>query len=82
MLLFVLSRLTNMLVLVNNLRVHIKPMFQLYCVLKDCEVPPSIDKIAIASGVKKLDAATEAEYLRTLQGISESPLKISKPGHM
>jgi hypothetical protein len=67
MLLFLLSRLTIMLVLVNNLRVHIKPMFRLYCILKDRENPPSTDEIAIASGVRKLDAATEAEYLKKLE---------------
>ena len=42
-------------------------MFRLYCILKDREDLPSNDEIAIASGVKKLDAATEAEYLKKLE---------------
>src|SRR6266852_6314304 len=35
---------------VNNLCVHIKPMYQLYSVLKDRDEPPTPDEIDIASG--------------------------------
>jgi hypothetical protein len=66
-LLFIISRLMIILVLVNNLRVHVKPMFRLYCILKDREDPPSTDEIAVASGMKKLDATMEAEYLKKLE---------------
>jgi hypothetical protein len=41
-----LYRLTLFLVLVNNLRVHIKPMYRLYCFLKDREQPPTDHEIA------------------------------------
>jgi hypothetical protein len=59
-------------VLVNNLRVHIKPMYQLYCVLKDREEPPTPDDIAIASGKRELDGRAEAEYLKKLEKASEN----------
>jgi len=36
-------------VLVNNLCVHVKPMYQLYCILKDHDTPPTPDEIDIAS---------------------------------
>ena len=61
---------TVFIVLINNLRVHVKPMYQLYCILKDREEPPTLDEIAIASGKKALDARTEAEYLRKLEATS------------
>jgi hypothetical protein len=60
------------LVLVNNLRVHVKPMYQLYCILKDQDKPPTPDEIAIASGKKQLDGHTEAEYLKKLEKSSEN----------
>ena len=63
-------RLTIILVLVNNLRVHIKPMYRLYCILKDREDPPTPNDIAIASGKKMLDANTEAEYLKKFNNAS------------
>jgi hypothetical protein len=60
------------IVLVNNLRVHVKPMYQLYCILKDQEEPPTPDDIAIASGKKELDGYAEAEYLKKLEKSSEN----------
>ena len=59
-------------VLVNNLRVHIKPMYQLYCILKDCEEPPTPNGISIASGKRELDGHAEAEYLKKLEKVSEN----------
>jgi hypothetical protein len=61
-------------VLVNNFRVHIKPMYQLYCILKDQEEPPTPDDIAIASGknMKELDGSAEVEYLKKLEKSSEN----------
>ncbi len=61
-----------MLVLINYLRVHVKSMYQLYCILKDWEEPPTPDEIAIAAGKKKLDGNTEAEYIKTLESASEN----------
>ena len=63
---------TVFIVLINNLRVHVKPMYQLYCILKDHKEPPTLDEIAIASGKKVLDTCTEAEYLRKLEATSEN----------
>lgn len=72
-LLFVIHHgLTAFLVLVNYLRVHVKPMYQLYCILKDRDVPPTPDEIAIASGKKRLDGKTEAEYFKKLERASEN----------
>jgi len=61
-----------LLVLVNNLHVYIKPMYRLYCILKDWEEPPTPDKIAVASCKKKLDGSTEAEYMKKLENVSEN----------
>ena len=47
-------------------------MYQLYCVLKDREEPPTPDEIAITSGKKQLDGRTEAEYLKRLEKASEN----------
>jgi hypothetical protein len=54
-------------VLVNNLRVHVKPMYQLYSILKDRDEPPTLSEIDIASARQRLDAKTEAEYLQRLE---------------
>ncbi len=54
-------------VLVNNLHVHVKPMYQLYSILKDCDEPPTPDEINIASAKRQLDWKTEAEYLQKLE---------------
>jgi hypothetical protein len=59
-------------VLVNNLRVHVKSMYQLYWILKDRDEPPTPDEIAIASGKQQLDVRTEAEYLQKLNKSSEN----------
>ena len=47
-------------------------MYQLYCVLKDREEPPTPDEIAIASGKKQLDGCTEVEYLKRLEKASKN----------
>ena len=69
-LLIILYRLTIELVLVNNLRINVKPMYRLYCLLEEQEEPPTLDDIAIASGRKKLDADTEAKYLKKFENVS------------
>ncbi|KAF8219965.1 hypothetical protein L208DRAFT_785578 [Tricholoma matsutake] len=66
------SMRSNLNVLVNNLRVRVKLMYQLYCMLKDREEPPTPDEIAIASGKKQLDGHTEVEYLKKLEKVSEN----------
>jgi hypothetical protein len=63
-------------VLVNNLRVHVQPMYQLYRILKDRDEPPTPDEIDIASAKRRLDEATEAEYLKKLQNSSENIKKV------
>jgi hypothetical protein len=60
------------LALVNNLCVHVKPMHQLYCILKNCDKPPTPNKITIASGKKQLNGCTEAEYIRKLEKSSKN----------
>ena len=66
------SHSTFFSVLVNNLRVHIKPMYQLYCVLKDRNDPLTSDEIDIASGKMQLDGRAEVEYLKKLENASEN----------
>jgi hypothetical protein len=68
--LIIVYELTVILALMNNLRVHVKPMYRLYCILKEREEPPTLEDIAIASGKKKLDASTEAEYLKKFENTS------------
>ena len=62
----------GMTVLTNNLQVHVKPMFHLYCNLKGQDAPPTAKEISIASGHKKLDGQTEAEYLKKLEMVTEN----------
>ena len=59
-------------VLVNNLRVHIKPMYQLYWILKNQEESLTPDEITIASGKKELDGCAEVKYLKKLEKSSEN----------
>ena len=66
------------LVLVNNLHVNIKPIYQLYSILKDREEFPTPNEIAIASGKKKLDRNTKAEYIKKLENTSENIKKASE----
>ena len=47
-------------------------MYRLYSILKDREESPTSDEIAIASGKKKLDGNTEAEYIKKLENTSEN----------
>ena len=47
-------------------------MYRLYCILKDQEEPLTVHKIAYASGKKKLDGNTKAEYMKQLEGTSEN----------
>jgi hypothetical protein len=57
---------------VNNLRVHLKAMFQLYSILKDRDLPPTLEEIEIASGKRKLDGKAEAEYMEKLEKSSQN----------
>ena len=59
-------------VLINNLCVPVKPMYQLYCLLKDHDEPPTPEAIDIASGKKQLDGHTEVECLKKLEKASEN----------
>ncbi len=63
-------------VLVNNLRVHIKPMYQLYSILKDRDEPLTPDEIDIASGKRQLDGKAKAEYLKRLNNSLENIKKV------
>lgn len=47
-------------------------MFNLYCLLKGRDAAPTADEIAIASGHKKLDGRSEAEYLKKLEMATEN----------
>ena len=47
-------------------------MYWLYCVLKDRKEPLTVHKIAYASGKKKLNRNTEAEYMKQLEGTSKN----------
>ncbi|KAH9160626.1 hypothetical protein EDB89DRAFT_871052 [Lactarius sanguifluus] len=66
------SMRSNLNTLVNNLRVHVKSMYQLYCVLKDRDGPPTPDEIDIASTKRQLDGNAAAEYLLKLEQSSEN----------
>ena len=55
-------------VLINNLRVHVKPMFQLYTILKDRDEPPTPKEIDMASAKQEVDG----EYLQKLEKSSEN----------
>jgi hypothetical protein len=67
-----------MLVLISYLCVHVKSMYQLYCILKDQEEPPTPDKIATTAGKKKLNGNTEAKYIKKLESASENIKKVFK----
>jgi hypothetical protein len=47
-------------------------MYQLYCILKDRDEPPTPEEIDIASARRQLDEKTEAEYLQKLAKSSEN----------
>lgn len=47
-------------------------MHQFYCILKNCDEPPTPDEIAITSGKKQPDEHAEAEYIRKLEKSSEN----------
>jgi len=47
-------------------------MYQLYSILKDCNKPPTPDKIDITSARQQLDWKAEAEYLQKLEKSSEN----------
>ena len=53
-------------VLVNSLK-SVTPMYNLYCILKDCDEPLTPDKISMASGKKVLDGQTMAKHLKILK---------------
>ena len=57
-------------------------MYNLYCILKDHDEPPTPDKIAMVSGKKVLDGQAEAEHLKILEMSTETSkklLRIKKP---
>jgi hypothetical protein len=66
---------------VNYLRVHVKPMYQLYSILKDRDEPPTPDEIDIASAKRQLDGNAEVEYLRKLEKSSENIKKAFQDQH-
>jgi hypothetical protein len=47
-------------------------MYQLYCILKDQDEPPTSDEIAVASRKQQLDGKAKAEYLQKLKKSSEN----------
>ena len=47
-------------------------MHWLWCVLKDCNEPPTPDEIAIASGIKVADPDLQAEWFKKLDNTSEN----------
>ena len=47
-------------------------MYRLYCILKARAEPPTAREIAIASGEEALDPASEAEYIKKLEAVSEN----------
>jgi hypothetical protein len=47
-------------------------MYQLYCILKDWEKPPTPDEIVITAGKKKLDGNTEVKYIKKLESVSKN----------
>ena len=53
--------------LINHLRVHVKPMYNLWEILKGRDEPPTSEEINIACGKTQLDGKAEAEYLKKLQ---------------
>jgi hypothetical protein len=57
---------------VGYLRVHVKPMYHLFCILKDRAEPATPEEIEIASGKRQLDGKAEAEYLQKLEKSSEN----------
>jgi hypothetical protein len=63
-------------VLVNNLHVYVKPMYQLYSILKERDKPLTLDKIDIASAKRQLDEKTKVEYLQKLTKMSENIKKV------
>ena len=53
--------------LINHLRVHVKPMYNLWEILKGRDESPMSEEINIACGKTQLDGKAEAEYLKKLQ---------------
>jgi hypothetical protein len=57
--------------LMNNLK-SVTPMYNLHCILKDHDEPPTPDEIAMASGKKALDGRAEAEHFKILEMSTEN----------
>ena len=53
-------------------------MYQLFCVLKDCDEAPMPDEIKITSDKKQLDGQMEVGYLKKLEKASENIKKALK----
>jgi hypothetical protein len=65
-----LSLLIVTSVLVNNLHIHVKPMYQLYSILKDRDEPLTHAEIDVASAKWQLDGNREHEFLEKLNRLS------------
>jgi hypothetical protein len=58
--------------LIGHIKTHFPAMYRLYLYLKDSNVSPTSDEIAIASGKKTLDPSKAAEYLVKLEKASSN----------
>ena len=56
-------------------------MYQLYCVLKDCAEPPTLEEIGFASEKKVLEQKSDAEYLKKLEATTENIQKANGVVH-
>jgi hypothetical protein len=56
-------------------------MYRLYLLLKDPAEPPTDEEKAIAAGLKSLDAATAAEYLKHLEKASTNIVNLFNQQH-
>jgi len=50
-------------------------MYQLYCILKDRDEPPTPDEVEIASAKRQLDWKAEADFLQKLEEKSSENIK-------
>ena len=56
----------------NNLRIHVKPMYQLYSVLKEQDAPPMSTEIEVASGKRQLEGKVAHEFMQKINRSSEN----------
>jgi hypothetical protein len=67
--------------LIGHLKNHFPAMYRLYLLLKDRVEPPTDEEKAIAAGLKSLDAATAAEYLKHLEKASTNIVNLFNQQH-